>query len=122
MTKKAYRWRTSTTSSKYNSTRVSYRGISFQSILERDYYVYLEMLQKSGEIDFFLQQSRFDLEGGVVYRLDFMVFHNNGLIEFVDVKGYETEMFKLKKKQVEARYNISISIVKRKDFSFKYKG
>lgn len=49
-------------------------------------------------------QVPFHLPGNVIYRVDFMEFHNDGTVHFVDVKGMETNTFILKKKQVEELY------------------
>ena len=47
---------------------------------------------------------------------DFVVFYEDGRVEYVDVKGRETELFKLKKSVVEAQYPIKIKVVKKGDF------
>jgi hypothetical protein len=44
--------------------------------------------------------------------VDFLVFDADGHVRFVDVKGMETPMFVLKKKQVEALYPFTIEVVK----------
>lgn len=42
------------------------------------------------------------------YILDFMVQYCDGRIEHVDVKGYITPIYRIKKKLVEAMYGITI--------------
>ena len=56
----------------------------------------------------FLMQVPFHLPGGVKYLLDFQIFWANKEISFVDVKGVRTDVYKLKKKQVEQLYPIVI--------------
>ncbi len=46
-----------------------------------------------------------------MYRLDFMEFMADGTVLFVDVKGRDTAMSKLKRKQVEELYPIVITLV-----------
>lgn len=90
--------------------------IRFDSILEARYYDYLRVLQATGVVLYFLRQPLFDLVGGVTYRADFSVFYADGRHEIVDVKGRETEVFRIKKKQVHALYPIRIQIIKKGEF------
>lgn len=83
-------------------------GIKFPSKKERKRYFDLKLLEKAGEVLFFLRQTPFHLTGGVKYVCDFQVFWKNGEVSFEDVKGMRTDMYKLKKKQVEALYPIQI--------------
>lgn len=91
-------------------------GITFDSILEADYYDRLNLEKRGGTVLFFLRQVPFHLPGGVRYVCDFQVFRSDGSVNFVDVKGAQTESFKAKRRQVEALYPIDITIVTRKDF------
>ncbi len=86
-------------------------GIKFSSLKESRYYQELKLRQKAGEVLFFLRQVPFALPGNTKYLLDFMVFLADGTVECVEVKGYMTDMGKLKLKQVEDLYPISIIIV-----------
>lgn len=90
--------------------------IRFDSKLEAKYYDYLRVLVATGVVSYFLRQPVFDLIGGVTYRADFSVFYADGTHQIVDVKGRETEVFRIKKKQVEALYPIKIQIIKKGDF------
>lgn len=97
---------------KFNAKGCESDNIKFSSKAERAYYHKLKFLQQSGEVIFFLMQVPFRLPGGVKYVVDFQVFHLDGTISFVDVKGVSTPLFILKKKQVEEIYPIKIEIVK----------
>lgn len=89
--------------------QVSYSdGIRFSSKKERKRYDELKFLQEQGEVLFFLRQVPFHLQGGVKYICDFMVFWKNNDIDFEDVKGFKTDMYKVKKKFVETIYPINI--------------
>lgn len=97
---------------KYGAKQVEYDGIKFPSKLEGEYYKQLKWRQHCGEVLFFLRQVPFHLPGNTKYVVDFVEFLSDGTIEFVDVKGMETDMFKLKKAQVEDVYPITIKVVK----------
>ena len=96
---------------KYNAKKTQVDGKTFDSIKEANYYCELKIRQRDGEILFFLRQVPFDLPGNVKYRLDFLEFHTDGTVHAVDVKGMRIEMYKLKKKQVEALYPVEIEEV-----------
>jgi hypothetical protein len=97
---------------KFKAVRCEKDDIKFPSKAEKRYYETLKILQRSGEIVFFLRQPRFDLPGGVKYIADFQIFWANGEVEFIDVKGYDTPNSKSKRKMVESVYPVKIKIVK----------
>ncbi len=101
---------------KFNAKPVEDDGHNFSSTLEWKYFKHLQFLQKAGAVLFFLRQVPFHLPGGTKYLLDFQVFYSNGDILFVDVKGIETNMFKLKIKIVEELYPVNITVVKKGEF------
>ena len=43
--------------------------------------------------------------------IDFLEFHSDGSVHFVDTKGVQTETFQLKRRQVEELYPFNIDIV-----------
>jgi hypothetical protein len=83
-------------------------GIKFSSKREAAYYASLLLAKKSGDLLFFLRQVPFHLPGGVRYVCDFAEFWKTGEVRFVDIKGFKTPMYVLKKKQVESLYPITI--------------
>ncbi len=97
---------------KFNAKPCEADGKKFPSKLERSYYNQLKLRQASGEVLFFLRQIPFDIPGGK-YVTDFAVFLNSGDVEFVDTKGMDTPMSKLKRKAVEQLYPVTIKIVTR---------
>ncbi len=102
---------------KYRAQRTEYDGINFASKLEAEFYKRLCLWKRAGEVIVFLRQPAFHLSGGVIYRADFQVFWRSGDVEFIDVKGVETDAFKRTKKQVEDLYApIKIKVVKKNDF------
>ena len=95
---------------KFNAVPVEYDGIKFPSKKEGNYYLQLKALVKSGAMLFFLRQVPFHLPGEVVYRVDFQEFWANGEVRFIDVKGVDTPVSKMKRKQVEALYPVKIEL------------
>jgi len=96
---------------KFHAKPTERDGIRFDSKKEARYYDQLVLAKKSGELLFFLRQVPIHLPGNTKYVVDFVLFWADQNVEFVDVKGMQTETFKLKKKQVEALYPFEIKIV-----------
>lgn len=89
---------------KYSAVKTERDGITFSSKAEAVYYERLKLLKASGQVVQFLRQVPFHLPGGVRYVCDFLVFWADGNVEFIDVKGMETESFRAKRKVVEQLY------------------
>lgn len=96
---------------KYHAIPTEIDNMRFDSRLEAQYYAVLKRLVKVGEVGYFLRQVPFHLPGKVTYRCDFQVFWKSGEITYVDVKGRDTPMSRLKRKQVEEIYPVSIELV-----------
>ena len=103
----------SATKNKYGAVKCERDGINFPSLLERSYYDQLKLRQISGELKYFLRQIPFQLPGGVKYFCDFQLFFADGTVEYVDTKGRDTPVSKIKRKMVEDLYPIEIKIVTR---------
>jgi len=107
---------------KYNSKKVEIDGIIFDSKIEAKYYEQLKWLQEhKQQILFFRIKPRYLLQeafkkDGKTYRkieyiADFEIHHLDGSIEVVDVKGMETEAFKIKRKLFEKKYPHKLSLL-----------
>jgi hypothetical protein len=98
---------------KYHNHPTTVDGIRFDSKKEARYYEQLKIRQQLGEVDYFLMQVPLRLPGGSKYVVDFQVFFADPSIppEYVDVKGRETPVFRLKKREVEHLYPIRIRCV-----------
>ena len=96
---------------KYKSKPCDIDNIKFQSKKEASYYKSLKLATSSGELIFFIRQVPFHLPGGAKYLCDFVEFWSDGEVRFVDVKGFRTETYKIKKRIVEAIYPIEIKEV-----------
>lgn len=97
--------------SKYGAESVVVDGIRFDSKRESKRYLLLKDRMARGEITRFHRQVRFDLEGGVLYICDFLVFHNDGSVVYEDSKGVRTKEFNMKRRMVRARYGVEIELV-----------
>lgn len=96
---------------KYNNTWTEYNGVKYQSKKEANYAAELDLLKKAGEVKEWKRQKRFEItkRGKHIcyYYIDFEVLTKKG-IEYIDIKGFKTNIYKLKKKLVEAQYGIKI--------------
>lgn len=100
---------------KYKNKKVVLNGIKFDSEKEAVYYLGLCNKKEKGEIEDFELQPKFELQPGFVnnkgkkireitYVADFLIKHKDKTEEVIDVKGFKTPEFKLKKKMFEYRY------------------
>ena len=93
---------------KFRSQITEVDGIKFRSKKEAHYYKQLRMLQRNGDVIFFLRQVPFYLAGDTKYVCDFVEFRKDGTVHFIDVKGFRTPQYIEKKKMVEATYPVII--------------
>ena len=99
-------------------------GTVYMSKLEMNYRKHLDLLKKatskSNKVVDYKEQVTMEvfINGIKIYKylLDFQVEYADGRIEYVDVKGILTSIYRLKKKGVEAYYGIKIKEVKRGEF------
>jgi len=96
---------------KFHAQQTEADGIKFHSKKEARYFRELQARQHMGEIKFFLMQVPFRLPGNVKHYLDFMAVRPDGQIEYIEAKGRDLPMGKLKRKQVEELYGIKIVVV-----------
>jgi hypothetical protein len=109
------------TKSKYNSKKIEIDGHTFDSKAEAKYYEHLKRLQESEEILFFRLQPRYELQESfrkndklhrkIEYVADFEIHHLDGSIETVDVKGFETTDFAIKRKLFEKKYPHKLTLL-----------
>jgi hypothetical protein len=107
--------------SKHHAKITEADGIKFGSKREAKTFRDLQARQHIGEIDFFLLQVPFLLPGKTdtgrrfKHYLDFITFKAVGAgtyrIEYIEVKGRDLALGKLKRRQVEELYNIQIQVV-----------
>lgn len=96
--------------SKYNAKKTKIDGITFDSKAEANFYCQLKMLLKCGKISGFCRQARFvvitgdDETRATEYVTDFVIFYPDKTYRIVDVKGVQTQEFKLKMKAMHEKY------------------
>lgn len=108
--------------SKYRNKKTQIGMYVFDSIAESKRYKELALLEKAGQIKGLELQPKFLLQEGfkkngktyrkIEYIADFM-YIENGKVIIEDVKGMETDVFKLKRKMFEYKYpGFELRIVK----------
>lgn len=99
--------------SKYNNKKTVVDGITFDSRREASRYQVLRDELNRGEIDDLRLQQRYELipkhgkNRAVFYVADF-VYTRDGKEVVEDCKGFRTDVYKLKKKIFEWKYNTEI--------------
>lgn len=98
---------------KYHNHPTTVDGIRFDSKREARYYEQLKIRVAAGEVAYFLRQVPLYLPGGTRYVVDFVLFYADPehSPEYVDVKGRETQVFRMKKREVEHHFPIRILCV-----------
>jgi hypothetical protein len=103
---------------KYHNKKCEYKGLKFDSLLERDRWIYLEDCQKDGIIHSLDRQIKIPLivQGILIchYVADFQYnIAEHKIIE--DCKGILTDVFRIKSKLFKAIYGYDIQIIKREN-------
>ena len=106
---------------KYNVARNTKKLYGFDSLAERDRHTELTIFQAAGKISDLKRQTRVELEQDIFYRTDFD-YVSNGIRVYEDVKGVETERFRLIKKIWRLHGPGELLIVKRAGRSFEITG
>lgn len=104
------------TLSKYRNIQTEYNGIKYMSKKEADYAAQLDWQRKAKNpservVDVEVQVPFQIILNGIKickYLADFRVKYADGREEIVDVKGVRTDVYRLKKKLVEAQFGIKI--------------
>jgi hypothetical protein len=91
---------------KYHAKSSVYNGYYYQSQLEAGYAQELDLRLKAKDIKGWKRQIPLELKvfGKKIctYKMDFEIEHKDGSFEFVETKGFETAVWRLKWKLLEA--------------------
>lgn len=106
---------------KYNNQKCVLNGLEFDSRAERAFYEHLLGLQEKGLVEEIKLQPKYiifdgyTLEGKkvrpITYSADFEVIYTNGKCEVIDVKGFETQQFAIRKKLFEGKFRIPLKLI-----------
>lgn len=92
---------------KYGAKKAEYAGIKYHSMFEAECAEILDTRLKAKDIAKVDRQVKIDLraygEHITNYFIDFVITHNDGHREYIEVKGMETDVWKLKFKMLEAK-------------------
>ena len=94
---------------KYRANKTSVDGHTFDSKKEAEYHCNLKMRLQAHDIKGFCLQPIFMLAQGLKYKADFIIFNNDNTTEVIDVKGYKTKEYIVKKKVFEEKYDLKIT-------------
>lgn len=99
---------------KFNAVRTVIDGVTFASKREAARYCELKLMEKAGEISRLVLQPEFPIiirgKKCFVYKADFGYFTGKARV-IEDTKGFKTQVYRLKKKIVEATYDFEIQEV-----------
>ena len=109
--------------SKFHAIKATINDFQFDSLNESRYYIKLLQEKKAGIIKSFEMQQSFLItpsykkNGKTIrkmeYLADFVIQYPDGSTRVIDVKGVETDVFKMKKKLVEYMYpDVTIECVR----------
>lgn len=119
-----------TSNNKYGAKKAKIDGITFDSIAEAKYYLFMKSWKEKGIVKDFEMQKTFELQprfehpikktkngkpsivGAIKFTPDFVVTYKDGTVKVVDVKGMVTRDFKIRSKMFMHKYGIPIYIAK----------
>lgn len=95
------------TYNKYGAKKSTYNGYNYDSKLEANVAQDLDTRLKAKDIKHVEKQVKIPLQAYgkhiTNYFIDFVITHNDGHLEYLEVKGMETDVWKLKWKMLEAK-------------------
>lgn len=106
--------------SKYSSAKTDVDGITFDSKKEAEFYAELKLREKAGEITYlrlqprYLLQEVFKHEGKQYREIEYVAdfeYIENGVTVVVDVKGFKTAVYMLKKKLFLYKYGDKVKFI-----------
>lgn len=114
--------------SKYGNRKPIINGIKFDSKAEADYYFIAKTYAKDNGLEMRMQEQfelvpKFRLDGkayrAITYKPDFTFYDNDKLVKVVDVKGMQTQVFKIKAKMFCSKYQIPLILAEKTKGGFK---
>lgn len=106
--------------SKYSSAKTDVDGITFDSKKEAEFYAELKLRERAGEIFHlrlqprYLLQEAFKYEGKQYNKMEYVAdfeYIENGETVVIDVKGFKTAVYMLKKKLFLYKYGDKVKFI-----------
>ena len=105
---------------KYSNKKTEHNGIYYHSKKEAGEAAELDLRKQAGDIKDWERQVKISLDVNgyhiANYFIDFVIYHNDESKEYLEIKGFETEVWRLKWKLFEALYsqdkNIRLTVKK----------
>ena len=95
------------TYNKYGRKKTEYKGYKYDSKLEANYAEHFDTLMLAGELIHIERQVKIPLEAYgkhiTNYFIDFIITYKDGHREFSEIKGMETDLWKLKLRMLEGK-------------------
>ena len=95
---------------KYGAKKQEFKGIKYHSMFEAQVAEELDTRISAGELIKVERQVKIDLQAYgkhiTNYYMDFVIYYTNGDIEYIEAKGMETDVWKMKWKMFEAKMNL----------------
>ena len=105
--------RRTTSANKYHNVKTVLDGITFDSKAEARRYSELTLMRKAGLLQCVGCQPSFVVSPGIRYVADFICVDHAGKTWIEDVKGMETQSWRLKKRLFETAYpGIELRVIK----------
>jgi len=93
---------------KYGAVKQTYNGYSYHSKKEAAYAMELDLRVKAKDILKWDRQVKIEIRAFdkhiCNYYIDFVITHTDGLLEYIEVKGFETAVWRLKWKLTNAMF------------------
>ena len=98
------------------ATKQTYKHRSYRSKAEAAYAMYLDQMVKDKEIKSWEYEKKIELcgENGTRvcnYYIDFTIQHNDGKVEYIEVKGFPTSIWRLKWKLFNDKFGHDHNII-----------
>ena len=93
---------------KYHSKKATYNGYTYHSTLEANYARQLDWQIKEKEVKSWERQYKIDITVNGIhitnYFIDFKVYYTDGHVEYIEIKGFETGLWRIKWRLAQAMY------------------
>ena len=98
---------------KFRAVATIHDGRRFDSKREAAHAAHLDMCKRTGMLLHYHRQVPIELPGGNVYRVDFLCFWADRTCTYEEVKGMETQAWKIKERLLREAYpHIDLKVIR----------